>query len=675
MAGKASAARKALDEALFNKGDVIDLLKNLTPAEQVVFEAEMAEVMADYTKESTLWAEDYLRTPPTMDEFLDDPYWLGATTKHTEDNEGLYPEWRSTLIKDFNRDSRIHNLVLTGSLGCGKTFVMVVLMLYRLTIATLMRNPQAFFGMTTNTRLIYNFLSVSKSAVAETAFGDAQRFMSSSPYFIEQCRFDPDSIYSNYRIPMPHNLWLTAGSKGHHLIGRNVLGVGLDEGNWRLEANPDTSAYELYNEVRARIMNRFLKLSGFLPAISILASSAKDESSFTENVIREINDVNDPSTQQVYRKSVYKVKRHALRLGSRWFRVCYGIQNIEPYILNGWFTEDGAPIEDVTAPQETPPPASRTELVPESYLSEFKRRCRVALQSFSGISVGSSYRLFSSSFDLERAIEAGKAEGLENPSLLELIPASTEDDKNLWEFLDHKKFLAVVQGQVQPRRHPTAKRFAHLDLATNSMAGLSICHLAGASKVEGVIKGGQPFNEYRLIVEYDFILGIIGGPNRNICIEKVQQFLFWLNEKCHYDFGIVTADQYQSVSTLQMMSMRGWNTANLSLDRKKDGYYSWRMGFEEGRIRMFRQEQLMREALALVDGKDKVDHPKEGGKDVSDSAAGAYLNAITADEAHRLMGDVAPSIFGGAMEPDAGATPPIAINLPPGYTRKKVFSV
>ena len=83
----------------------------------------------------------------------------------------------------------------------------------------------------------------------------------------------------------------------------------------------------------------------------------------------------------------------------------------------------------------------------------------------------------------------------------------------------------------------------------------------------------------------------------------------------------------------------------------------------------------MREALALVDGKDKVDHPKEGGKDVSDSAAGAYLNAITADEAHRLMGDVAPSIFGGAMEPDAGATPPITINLPPGYTRKKVFSV
>ena len=659
---------------LFDASDQA-LIKTLNPAERALFGEEMQEAAADPTKASTLWAEDYIRTPPTMEEFLDDPYWLGATTRHTEDNEGLYPEWRSTLMRDFDLSSRIHNLVLTGSLGCGKTFVMVVLMLYRLTLATLMRSPQRFFGMAANTRLVYNFLSVSKSAVAETAFGDAQRFMSASPYFIEHCDFNPDLIYSSYRIPMPNNLWLTAGSKGHHLIGRNVLGVGLDEGNWRLEANPDTSAYELYNEVRARIMNRFLKFSGFLPAISILASSAKDESSFTENVIREINEANDPHTQQVYRKSVYKVKRHALRLGDRWFRVCYGIQNVEPYILNGWFTEDGKPILDPTAPQEEAPPASRTELVPESYLAEFKRRPRVALQSFSGISVGSSYRLFSSTFDLERAIEAGTTEKLENPSRLDMIPVSTEDTKTLWEHLDHKKFLSVVQGRVQPRRHPHAKRFCHLDLATVNMAGLAICHLAGASKVEGVIKNGQPFNEYRLIVEYDFILTIIGGQNRQICIEKIQQFLFWLNERCGYEFGVVTADMFQSATTLQMLSMRGWKTGSLSLDRKKDGYYSWRMGFEEGRIRMYRQEQMMREAAALVDGRDKVDHPPEGSKDTTDACAGAYLNAITAEEANRLMEDAAPSIYGGSIDPTQSDTPLVAINLPPGYTRKKVFSV
>ena len=355
--------------------------------------------------------------------------------------------------------------------------------------------------------------------------------------------------------------------------------------------------------------------------------------------------------------------------------MCYGIQNVEPYILSGWFKEDGTPIIDVTAPHETPPPASRTELVPESYLAEFKRRPRIALQSFSGISVGSSYRLFSSTFDLERAIQAGIEEGLSNPSRLDMIPSSTEDTQSLWEHLDHKKFLSVVQGRVQPRRHPHAKRFCHLDLATTSMAGLAICHLAGASKVDGVIKGGQPFSEYRLIVEYDFILTIVGGQNRQICIEKIQQFLFWLNEKCNYSFGLVTADMFQSVTTLQMMSMRGWKTDNLSLDKKKDGYYAWRMGFEEGRIRMYRQEQLMREAEALVDGRDKVDHPKEGSKDTSDAAAGAYFNAITADEASRLMGDVSPSIYGGAMEPDASSTPPVEINLPPGYTRKKVFSV
>ena len=134
----------------------------------------------------------------------------------------------------MNIDSRIHNMVITGSLGIGKTVMMVTVILYRMCIATHLKNPQNFFGLNRNSNIVYNFLSVTKEAVKDTAFGDAMRFMSDSPYFVEVCKYDPDLDYSGYRIPMENTLpdgrlsriWLTAGSKGQHVLGRLVVGDG-----------------------------------------------------------------------------------------------------------------------------------------------------------------------------------------------------------------------------------------------------------------------------------------------------------------------------------------------------------------------------------------------------------------------------------------------------------------
>lgn len=621
---------------------------------------------------------DYVSKPPTMKQFLEDPYYLGSLMNKSQDSEGMFPAWKDILCQDFNYDSAIHNCVITGSLGIGKTFIMVTILLYRMLLATLLRNPHNFFGLTKGTKIIFNLLSVTKAAVTETAFGDAMNFMANSPYFLEECSYNPDYSYSNFRIPLKGAIMLTAGSRGQHLLGRNVIGVGLDEGNWRLEAEPDNKAYELYNEVRNRINNRFRKVAGYLPAISILASSAKDESSFTETVITEITKANDPSTQKVYRNSVYKIKRHTLTLKKEWFKVSYGLKNIPPAILSGWYDDKGEPIGDRV--HEGAPPGASTELVPSLYYDEFKRRPMNALRDVCGISTGGVNRWFASMVDYERCVELAEKEGLSSPviSNTEMLPLSMEDTTQLWDYLDHKKFLTRVQSQVMPKRHPSQLRYAHIDLATQTMAGIAICHLVGTQLVENLVKPGDiiPYNEYRLIVEYDFILTVIAGQVKPISLEKIQNFIIWLSKECGYNFGMVTFDQYQSEMSLQMLEARNFKVDRQSVDRNKDAYINLRMAAEELRLRPYPHRQLALELENLLDGEKKVDHPAKGSKDTSDAVAGAYNNAINSEEKATMMAPQNPRVhLNRDLEALVTEAPPISINLPPGYERLKTFKV
>lgn len=468
-----------------------------------------------------------------------------------------------------------HRFLLKDFTVSHNTSVMVALLLYRICLATHLKNPQNFFGLSRNSNIVYNLLSVTKEAVKDTAFGTAMDYMADSAYFLEVCKFDPDCDYSDYRIPMLNTLpdgrvshiWLTGGSKGQHVLGRNLLGIGLDEGNFRLEKDPDLKAYELYDQVRTRIANRFQKIESYLPAISIIASSAQDESSFTEKVVKEIEEANrrladenakildeaskTPPTQLVVRNAVYRIKRHALTgitPDHHWFRVAYGLKNMEPYILSGWYREDGTPILDEL--HEEPPTGARTELVPKFYFEAFKRNTKAQLQNLSGISTGGAHRLFSSLIDIETCLEVSKQEGVPDPLLTgtQRFPISSEDDKHVWDYLNHKSFLTRVSSRVIPIRQPNNMRYAHIDLATQTLAGVSVCHLAGTQLVDGLVKDGQPFQEYRLIVEYDFILTICAGNTKPINIGKIQKFFFWLRDMCGYQFGLITADMFQCLT-------------------------------------------------------------------------------------------------------------------------------
>ena len=656
---------------LADSQDYVHLIASLNDNEKLLFEELVTKLrngeFGDIDILENFWKVDYTRRPPSMEEFITDDYWLGSRTRPSADNEGIFPGWKQILLKDFDLNSQVHNTVITGSLGIGKSWVCCVIILYRIVVSRLLRNPSHFFGMSRGTEIYFSILSITRAAVRETVFGDAMEFMAQSPFFREECGFNPDKKYTDNLIDLGNNITVNAGSKGWHVIGKNMMGILLDEGNFRLEKNPNLKAYSLYNNVRARIQNRFQKFKGFLPAISLLASSAADESSFTEKVKKEILDSNQPRRQTIYQFAVYTIKSHTLRLSHRYFKVSYGLKSEEPKVLTGWYLVDATPIEG-EGPHEVPSSGARTELVPEDYYDGFKRSTKQYLMDIAGISVGGSHKLLQSTVDLERCIDLSVADGMVNPCRLKTVTLATDDKSELYQYLDQQAFLTRRFSRVLPLRHPEALRFAHVDLATQTMAGVAIGHLIGRQRVE-TYRAGEVFEEYRLVFEYDFILTITAGEAAPISLGKIQNFFFWLRDYAGFKFGLITADQWQSELPLQTLQAGGFNVSRLSMDRTKTPYYEWRSAIQELRIRLFRQDQLVYEAGELLDLPDKIDHPPEeegGSKDTSDAVAGAYYNAIsfTSKTGSNMALDASVPAIMPDSDVDDLEKPPISIVLP-----------
>ena len=658
-------------------GENVDpIVRKLSKPDQELFYEIVTELRgSNDARTQELYKIDYDRTPPSMEEFLEDDYWIGAKTRPSADNPtGIYPTWKEILTRDFDYDSKIHNVVLTGSLGGGKSYTMVVLLLYKLTLARLLRQPAITLGLNRGSRIFFTLLSVSKQVVEQTVFGDLKDFMTVSRFFSDECRFNPDVKYTDFCIPLGRGIFASAGSKGWHTVGRNVIGVGLDEGNFRNEADPDVTAYKLYQDARVRIQNRFQKMAGFNPGISIIASSAKTESSFTEKAIKEINEVNNPVMERVYRFPSYVTKKgtQGYIAPEKYFRVSHGLKNVDPMLLRGWCKEDGSPINDQEV-LEQPPQGAQIEIVPEMFHDAFIRNTRSSLQDISGVATGGNFRLFQSMTDFNTCIKLSSY--LVNPCNVTQIPLSMDDENGVWDYLNHKAFLTKVMSKVQPKKDPHALRFGHIDLATMGQAGVSICHGVGQTLVEGLYTPDavQPFSEYRLVVEFDFILTIVGGASKPISIEKIQRFFFWLKEQCGYHFGLVTADQFNSAMPLQMMQSRGFETDLLSVDRNKGPYYALRDAVAEHRVRLFHQSTLFQELENLVDGPKKVDHLPDQTKDVADSVAGALFNCLNSQK-------IDPTLAANSIPvlPDDKTseqeTPPVAINMPTfTYERRPVF--
>jgi hypothetical protein len=128
----------------------------------------------------------------------------------------------------------------------------------------------------------------------------------------------------------------------------------------------------------------------------------------------------------------------------------------------------------------------------------------------------------------------------------------------------------------------------------------------------------------------------IDPPNKPhaISLSKIRDFIVYLKNELHIKIGMVSADQFQSAQLLQELDELGFPTMNLSVDRTADAYLQLTSLMYEERINMYHYKPFKDELFHLIyyPAKRKVDHPKNGSKDVADSVAGATFSAILSED-------------------------------------------
>lgn len=171
----------------------------------------------DSTLLRSLYDRDYSEIPVSIDEFLESDRYLGKVFNNGED---IYPYWRNFLRRVFHENhDHSFEIILTGSIGQGKSTIAAIAMLYHMYQVLCLKNPQEFYKLTGNAPIVFVCLNLTLDLAYAGLYSMIASAIQMSPWFMERC--DVRGKY-NYTIEFPNNIALMCASTTQHVIGKNV---------------------------------------------------------------------------------------------------------------------------------------------------------------------------------------------------------------------------------------------------------------------------------------------------------------------------------------------------------------------------------------------------------------------------------------------------------------------
>jgi hypothetical protein len=98
-----------------------------------------------------------------------------------------------------------------------------------------------------------------------------------------------------------------------------------------------------------------------------------------------------------------------------------------------------------------------------------------------------------------------------------------------------------------------------------------------------------------------------------------------------FPIGYVSMDQFNSAASLQIFTTQGIEAQRISVDKPMDAYDTLKAAIYENRVIMYNYEPVLAELRALQKDniKNKVDHPRNGKKDIADALAAVVYTLHT----------------------------------------------
>lgn len=554
----------------------------------------------DYSLLNDLMDKIYEFRPVDIEVFLDDEEYLGYFSGM------LYPRLREDLIELFRGD--YFNVIMTGSIGYGKsTFASfgAVRLLYEFMI---LRRPQRVVGVMDSAYLVFLLISPVKTTAAVALFDSIYGILSGSPFF-SNFRIDVRRSDGIIDIPQKRIMVMTRSSNEVSVLGFNVIGAVIDEGNFYGSDKAET----IYNTLYKRIKSRFYE-RGRVPAKIFLISSRKYYNSFVD---RKIEELRDDRNTFIRSYALWDVKRDAY--SEEKFYVFVGSTVLQPKIIESeseleYYRRLGNVIE-----------------VPVDFYVDFKRDIYSALRDLAGVSVSSrkpfiqqgaiSNCLVSS----DRPLDNGFV--LQHPFReVEIVYRGSESGfvLDIDKIVRFDKFL----NSYVPILNPTRERAVHIDLGLRHDAtGIAMAHIYD---VINTPLGVKP------VVCVDFMIRVVPDAGEEVSIEFVRMIVLKFYE-LGYRIRWISLDSYQSIDTIQQFRRLGFEADTLSVN--VEVYKLFKDLLYDGRLKFYYYEPFIVEVnqLEFDEVKNRVDHPREGSKDVVDAVAGCVYNLLSKSSVYSVV--------------------------------------
>lgn len=544
---------------------------------------------------------DYERIPVSAEQFLEDPYYLGGTN--------TWPRWKEEIAYICNPMNRIHEAILGGSIGAGKTASAMRILIYKLYELSCLRHPTAYFGLDVNSPVVIGIYNATLK-LKDVGVGTLKGLLETSPYFREKFWFKEE--YGD--IHFPKNIKILTGSSSLHALGSNLFAACIDECNFHSETKAQKRSktmqekgkiHELVRAISERVKSRFMQ-GGRNAGLMLHVSSANMSTSYLELRKKEVAD--DPGVH-VVEGPQWTFQPPEKRPSGKFFRFLVGNRLHPPKCIDKVIADGFGTYEIIRG--EDPPRTLRVIDVPvEDYMS-FEENPIEAMRDVAGIPSEALNPLFPREKPLIHAVNPnlphpfieGAGSLWERPIRIDLdSPMRVED------YVDKDLLLTIRNSREIPKNSSYSPRYLHCDLGSKKDAlGLSMVYPSSAVMKTTRNESGEFVRNMEIAIGVDFAIQI-KPKDTEVDWSKVREFILWLRDK---GFAIqrVTYDSPASEGEIKYMKAAGVDSKYLSVDKKPDAYYTLKTMINEGRIFWPYNPVLHDELLGLEIQEDgKIDH-------------------------------------------------------------------
>lgn len=547
------------------------------------------------------------RAPVSIEEFIDSKEFLGAT------DFKLWPEVRKAII-EINENwwrggnEAFNEAVLMGATGTGKTSIAIASTIYHLYLLSCMKNPQGFYGFPKATAIVFAIMGAKPRVVNKVIYLPMRKLIESMPYF--QKHMMPNKLIDSEMYFEEKNIRIAqSGGDEDAILGEAIIGGVVDEINFMnvvlrsKKAEVTSGRAGLYDQaeqvastMHRRKRGRFTRPG---PTIGIVfeSSSTRYKGDYTDKR-KTFVEKSGMKTAYIYNRRQFEVVPQE-RFSGRTFR----------FVIGNDVHADSRVLND----DEAVPVGAWVIDIPVEYIDDFRSKPYDAMRDVLGISNNALSPFIKTRYKVLECIESGKEMGLDSLLVRDHV------------ILGEHGMPQVKQGVYCA--NPSRPRYVHIDLSRNEdRCGVAMIRFDGMR----LVQRENGMTEMMPLAVVEMACTITPDANNEIDIAEVRAFVKHLRDKYGYPIKGVSYDGFDSRESIQAWRKGGMRAAMISVDRTSVPYKQFRDAMYDRRIALPDDDVLLAEILELEfdEKKDKVDHPVNGAKDVSDAVCAAYANML-----------------------------------------------